>query len=83
MGTSETSVLRIQTRVLPGKKIEVSTPDLSVGDEVEVSIIPSPPPTQERRSVLDIIENLPGGSLFKTSLEADEYLQAERDAWDR
>ena len=78
----ETPALRIRTRVLPGKKLEVSTPDLSVGDTVEVSIVPSSSPPPERRSVLDIIEDLPGGILFKTSQEADEYLQAERDSWD-
>lgn len=36
-----------------------------------------------RRSVLDLLENWPGGRLFKTSAEADAYLREERDSWDR
>ncbi|MBW3624035.1 MAG: hypothetical protein KY468_11565 [Armatimonadetes bacterium] len=48
-----------------------------------MSIVSSKPLNPERRSVLDIIEDLPGGILFKTPQEADEYLQAERDSWDR
>ncbi len=31
---------------------------------------------------LDLLEELPGRQLFKTSAEADEYLQRERDSWE-
>ncbi|MGH9751341.1 MAG: hypothetical protein ACREA2_01025 [Blastocatellia bacterium] len=37
----------------------------------------------ERRSVLDILKDLPGQRLFKTSAEVDAYLREERDSWDR
>lgn len=33
------SALHISTQVLPGKKIEISSPELAVGDDVEVFII--------------------------------------------
>jgi hypothetical protein len=36
----------------------------------------------ERLSVLEILKDWPGQRLFKTSAEADAYLQEERDSWD-
>ncbi len=39
--------------------------------------------SSHRLSVLDIIEGLPGGRIFKTSAEADAYLREERDSWER
>ncbi len=40
-------------------------------------------PKPARRSMLDLLEDWPGGQLFKTSAEADAYLREERDSWDR
>lgn len=34
-------------------------------------------------SMLEIINELPGGRLFKTSAEVDAYLREERDSWER
>ncbi len=43
-----------------------------------------PPDRNEKRtSMLDIINELPGGRIFKTSAEVDAYLREERDSWDR
>jgi hypothetical protein len=36
-----------------------------------------------RQSMLDILDELPGGRIFKTSAEVDAYLREERDSWDR
>lgn len=38
---------------------------------------------EPRRSALNIIEEMPGGRIFKTSAEADAYLREERDSWER
>ena len=65
--------------MLPGLKIEVSTPGLSVGDEVKLVVAPTP---QKGESVLDIINSLPGRRMFKTAEEVDRYLREERDSWD-
>lgn len=77
----KSSTVCIRTTILPGGKIEVSSPQLSVGDTVEVIVRPESP-APERRSALDILEELPGGILFKTPEEADAYLQNERDSWE-
>ena len=45
--------------------------------------IPRPEPKAPRQSMLDILEKLPGGRIFKTSAEVDAYLREERDSWDR
>jgi hypothetical protein len=36
-----------------------------------------------RRFALEILDELPGGQLFKTPEEADAYLRQERQSWDR
>jgi hypothetical protein len=36
-----------------------------------------------RRSALDLLEEMPGSRLFKTSAAADDYLRQERDSWER
>ena len=37
----------------------------------------------QRTSMLEILKEVPGEHLFKTSAEADAYLREERDSWDR
>jgi hypothetical protein len=93
---------RVHTKVLPGNRIEISANELSVGEEVDVTISPavtsSSSPLAEgesalniiesrndrsAHSMLDFVESLPAGPrLFKTSEEADAYLEQERDSWD-
>ena len=49
--------LHISTKVLPGKKIEISTPDLSVGDAIEVFIIPPDTSALSCRSVMNMLRS--------------------------
>jgi hypothetical protein len=37
----------------------------------------------KRQSALDILDELPGGRIFKTADEVDAYLREERDSWER
>lgn len=53
------------------------------GAQVEVRLIPAQPRSHTGRYVIDLIDDLPGKRLFKTSSEADEYLRNERESWDR
>lgn len=39
--------------------------------------------TQDHQSVRQMLNEMPAGRLFKTSAEADAYLEGERDSWDR
>lgn len=39
--------------------------------------------TSPRQSIREMLREMPAGRLFKSSAEADEYLEMERDSWDR
>ena len=69
--------------VLPGGKIEVIDQALTSGELVDVIILLPESSVTPRRSALDILAEAPGQRLFKTAEEVDDYLQKEREAWDR
>ncbi len=45
----------ISTQVLPGKKIEISSPELPVGDAVDVLVIPPDISTHSQRLMIDLL----------------------------
>jgi hypothetical protein len=55
-----------------------SNPEMSVYDDYNAARA-----TTHRRSVIDILQELPGQQVFKTPQEVDRYLQEERNAWER
>ena len=73
--------LHIKTTVQPGGKVEVASPELEVGQTVDVVVTRSA--STERRSVVDILADAPGQRLFKTAKEVDDYIKEERASWDR
>ncbi len=76
--------LRIETTVLPGHRVEVSAPELPEGAKVDVFVVLSEQSFPRRRSMLEFLATLPPGPLlFKTPQEADQYVQKERDQWER
>lgn len=81
--TAMESAMHVRTKVLPGKKIEVASPNLVEGEQVEVIIVFPAATRGRRRSVLDIVETTAPPQVFKTAEQADQYLQGERDSWDR
>ena len=54
------TIHRMQTTVLPGNRIEVSSPALHVGKSVEVIVVPHEKASQPR-DVLEFIRSLPPG----------------------
>jgi hypothetical protein len=81
------AALHIKTTVLPGKRIEISAPELPEGEAVDLFLVlpqeSASPAESQRPSALDIIASLQGHRLFQTPEEVDQYLQQERDSWDR
>jgi len=69
--------------VLPGGKIELTDQALPSGELVDVIILLPASSVTPRRSAIDILAETPGHRLFKTAADVDEYLQKEREAWDR
>ena len=79
-----TTEIRIKTIILPGGKIEVSSPDLIAGQHATVIVKVE----EEQPEKLTIDEHLAranyhGGALFKTAEEVDAYIREERDSWER
>jgi hypothetical protein len=77
-------VLRLETAVLPGHRLELSDPQLPEGASVQVLIMMPSCTEIDRPAMLDLLKSLPGGPrLFDSPEAADRYLQEERDSWDR
>lgn len=79
------SALRIETKVLPGNKIEIdlpdTTPSTSVGQTIEVIVLLSEQkPDLEQQSIMQLLEAIhkqrPVG---RSVAEINRDLQAERD----
>ena len=80
------SALRIETKVLPGNRIEINLPSEavpdSVGQTIEVIIILPEKPKLMRQNILEWIEVARSSYPFRTAEEINYDLQAERDSWD-
>ena len=73
--------LHVRTKVLPGGKIEIMDQELTVGESVDVVVSPASPTA--RRSVVDILNEAPGGLVFKTAADVAAYLKEEKESWGR
>ncbi len=71
----------IETTVLPGGRIEISSPELIPGQKarVLVMIVSDKAP---KRSAIDILAEAKGYRLFKTAQEVETYIREERDSWE-
>ncbi len=76
--------LRMETTILPGHRLEVSTPELPEGANVQVVVVLSESPKPGRLSMLEFLESLPPGPrAFKTWEEYEQHLRQEKDSWER
>ena len=73
--------LHLQATVLPGGKIVIVDQDLAEGETVEVFVMSASP--MQRRSAVDILAESPGHRLFKDAQDVAEYLESERESWER
>lgn len=77
------SALHIKTKVLPGKKIEIQSDNFEIGDTVDVFVVMSHNKSQQKSSVIDLIDNIRSNrSSFKTPAEIDQQIREERKSWD-
>ena len=71
--------VQLNTKVLPGHRVEVTSPELPDGAAVSVLVIVED--FREKRPLNEVLKDYKGGS-FKSAQEVDDYLRAERDSWD-
>jgi hypothetical protein len=76
-----TMPLQLQTTILPGHRIEIQAPELPEGRTATVVVFVDDSPLPKRR-LRDILADYPGGQLFRSAEELDDYLRAERESWD-
>lgn len=83
------TALRLKTRTLSGKRLEVTIPELNEGEEVELIILRSEEPAPEAEAdqpqgVWDWLQSLPPSTLTGEDWKRIEReLQEEKDAWER
>ena len=75
--------VRVKTIVLPGGKIEISTPELIPGKHATVVVTIEDNEPDDQRHVIDILASLPGHQVFRNAKEVDAYMREERDSWER
>ncbi len=82
------AALKLTTRVLPGRRIEFTAPELTEGEDVEIVV--ALPQTAERSNsrifasaaeYLDSLPPIPRTTEEWTAIERE--LNAEKDSWDR
>jgi hypothetical protein len=77
------SMIHVRTVVLPDGKVEVSSPELPVGEVVDVTIQVAAKPSAGP-GVLSYLKSLP--PIHRTPEEWEQIeqdFQAERESWDR
>lgn len=76
--------LRMETTVLPGHRLEISSPELPIGATVEVIVVLPEKPQSQFASALEFLESLPPGPrAFPTWEVYERHLRGEKDSWDR
>jgi hypothetical protein len=71
----------VQTKVLPGHRIEIVSPELPEGRSARVFVVLEEPEAA-KRPLYEVIGNYPGGEVFASPQEVDAYVRAERESWD-
>jgi hypothetical protein len=78
------TTLRMETTILPGHRLEISSPEFPEGATVEVTVVVREEPKPQRISMLEFLESLPPGPRsYPTWDEFEKAFQEERNSWDR
>ncbi len=82
------TALKLTARVLPGKRVEFTSPELTEGEEIELIVLKSdksaPPLAQPFASAWEYLQSLKPVERTPEEWEAIEReLQVEKDSWER
>ena len=73
--------LHIRATVQPGGKVEFASPELAVGETVDVVVLHES--IEKGRPIVEILNSGPERRLFQTAEEVQAYLAQEKASWDR
>ena len=84
--TMTQTVLRLKTKTLSGNRIEVTVPELNVGEEVELIVLRQEEalssPKEELVGVWDWLQSLPPSTLTAEDwVRIEREIREEKDAW--
>jgi hypothetical protein len=71
----------LTTKVLPGNKLEIEIPEGEIGDIVDVFVVLPTKPIEDKRSVLEIIEESRSRNTLRSAEDIDRQLQEDRNSW--
>jgi hypothetical protein len=76
-------MIKEQVTIQPGGVIQIRRPELRAGDSAEIIVLveDNSPPTRSTPTLASLFGKAKGS--FASSEEADAFLRAEREAWDR
>lgn len=78
------SIMRVESVVLPGRRLELSVPDFPEGAKVQVTVEVQGRVPDQLPSMLEFLAALPPAPLlFNDAEEVKRYIEEERDSWDR
>lgn len=78
------TALRLKTRTLSGKRIEVTVPELNEGEEVELIVLrqEAAPLPSTYQNALEFLDSLPPSTLTAEDwVRIEREMQEEKDAW--
>ena len=73
--------LHIKTTILPGSRIEISSPELPQGRPASVFVIVDDDAPVPKQKLSEVLSSAVGSPSFRTSDEVDAYLRVERESW--
>ena len=75
--------IQVRTKVLAGSRIEIRAPELTEGSDATVLVMVDESSAQPPASLGENLQGYAGGQLFRSAQEIDEFLNAERESWNR
>jgi hypothetical protein len=76
-----TLAVHLRTTILPGHRIEITSPELPEGRNASVFVLLEEPEIA-KRPLWEVIGDYPGGQVFQSAEQVDAYLKAERESWE-
>jgi hypothetical protein len=73
--------VHVRTRVLPGHRIEIATPELPEGRTASVFVVLEEAEAA-KQPLWEVLRDYPGGQVFQSGDQVDACLKAARESWE-